>query len=75
MATRETEGCSGNKFQQTLMDSFLAVAEAAQVGYVAEGSAFKQGLLAVNIWEHMKYRSCAAIFRVPEARLAQRWPG
>lgn len=49
MATCETEGCSGNKFQQTLMDSFLGVVEAAQVGYVAEVSAFKHRLLAVNI--------------------------
>ena len=49
MATRETEGCAGNKFWQTLMDSFLGVVEAGQVGYVAEGSAFRHGLLAVNI--------------------------
>lgn len=49
MVTRETEGCSCNKFQQILMDSFLGVVEAGQVGYVAEGSAFKHELLAMNI--------------------------
>lgn len=54
------------------MDSFLDVVEAGQVGFVAEGSAFKRGLLAENIWEHMKYSSHASISSVPEAKLAKK---
>lgn len=57
------------------MDSFLEVVGAGQFGYVAEGSAFKHGLLAENIWEHMKYSSKAAISWVPQAKLAEKMAG